>query len=595
MIKEYLKDSILITDGAMGTYYSHITGSETTISELSNKQNPELIKGIHKEYIEAGAKLIRTNTFSANSFTLGISRQDIKELIAAGYEIAKSAAKDHDVFVAASIGPIPELVEGKILEKDAILDEYLFIANSFLNLGANIFIFETFSSTEYIKEVSEYIKSINPKAFILTQFALNTNGFTRKGISARRIQKQIKQVDSVDAYGFNCGIGPTHLYNIIKKLDFSKDIVSALPNSGYPVIINERTVYQQNPGYFAQKLIDIKDLGVGIIGGCCGTTPLHIKALAQELDMQPVDPVIITKPDIRKEMKPPVYPNTFAEKLKNNEFTIAVELDPPYGTNLEKMIKGARELKDGGVDILTIADSPMARVRTDSVMTAAKIKREVGIDVMPHICCRDKNIIALKSSLLAAHIEGIRNLLLVTGDPVPSPERNDIKSVFNLNSIKLIEMVTEMNKEVFAHEPYFLGGALNLNVLNKDVEIRRMELKAEKGAKFFLTQPIFYDNVIEYLKKIKNHYSVKILAGIIPLVSYRNAMFLNNEVPGIDISPEYIQRFSPHMSRQEAEDVGIDIAVELITKIKDHVDGIYLITPFNRTSMIAKIIKKSLQ
>ena len=168
MIKEYLKDSILITDGAMGTYYSHITGSETTISELSNKQNPELIKGIHKEYIEAGAKLIRTNTFSANSFTLGISRQDIKELIAAGYEIAKSAAKDHDVFVAASIGPIPELVEGKILEKDAILDEYLFIANSFLNLGANIFIFETFSSTEYIKEVSEYIKSINPKAFILT-------------------------------------------------------------------------------------------------------------------------------------------------------------------------------------------------------------------------------------------------------------------------------------------------------------------------------------------------------------------------------------------------------------------------------------------
>ena len=265
MIKEYLKDSILITDGAMGTYYSHITGSETTISELSNKQNPELIKGIHKEYIEAGAKLIRTNTFSANSFTLGISRQDIKELIAAGYEIAKSAAKDHDVFVAASIGPIPELVEGKILEKDAILDEYLFIANSFLNLGANIFIFETFSSTEYIKEVSEYIKSINPKAFILTQFALNTNGFTRKGISARRIQKQIKQVDSVDAYGFNCGIGPTHLYNIIKKLDFSKDIVSALPNSGYPVIINERTVYQQNPEYFAEKLIDIKGWGLALL------------------------------------------------------------------------------------------------------------------------------------------------------------------------------------------------------------------------------------------------------------------------------------------------------------------------------------------
>jgi len=594
MIKKYLKENILITDGAMGTYYSHITGSETTVSELANIENPELIKSIHQEYIEAGAKLIRTNTFSANSFTLNKSRQDIKELISAGYEIAQSAAKDHDVFVAASIGPIPELVEGRILEGDVILDEYLFIANSFLDLGAELFIFETFSSTEYMKEVAQYIKSINPKAFILTQFALNTNGFTRKSISAQRIQKQIKQIDAIDAYGFNCGIGPTHLYNIMKKLNFSGDIMAALPNSGYPVIVNERTVYQQNPEYFAQKLIDIKDLGVNIIGGCCGTTPSHIKALAEKLDMQPSRPVIISTPEIKGQIRPPVHHNAFARKLENKEFTIAVELDPPYGTNLEKIIKGAKELKDSGVDILTIADSPMARVRADSVMIAAKIKREVGIDAMPHICCRDKNIIALKSSLLAAHTEGIRNLLLVTGDPIPSPERNDIKSVFNLNSIKLMEMVAEMNKEVFAHEPYFFGGALNLNVLNKDVEVRRMKLKAEKGAEFFLTQPIFYDNVIEYLKKVKAQYNVKILAGVMPLVSYRNAMFLNNEVPGIDISPEYIERFSPHMSRQEAENVGIDIAVELITKIKDHVDGIYLITPFNRTSMIAKIIEKSL-
>ena len=493
-----LVQNILLTDGAMGTYYSHITSSETTVSELANRDNPKLIKDIHQEYIEAGAKLIRTNTFSANSFTLNKSRQDIKELIIAGFKIAQSAAKDHDVFVAVSIGPIPELVEGKILEKDVILDEYLFIADSFLEQGAEVFIFETFSSTEYIKEVSEHIKLINPKAFVLTQFALNTNGFTRKGISAKRIQKQIKQIDSVDAYGFNCSIGPTHLYNIIKKLDFPKDIVSALPNSGYPVIINERTVYQQNPEYFAEKLIDIKGLGINIIGGCCGTTPLHIKALAEKLDMQPSSPTIVTTPEIKVEIRPPAHSNPFADKLENNKFTIAVELDPPYGTNLEKLIKGARELKDSGVDILTIADSPMAKVRADSVMIAAKIKREVGIDAMPHICCRDKNIISLKSSLLAAHIEGIRNLLLVTGDPVPSPERNDIKSVFNLNSIKLIEMVTEMNKEVFNHEPYFLGGALNLNVLNKDVEIRRMKLKAEKGAKFFLTQPIFYDSVIEF-------------------------------------------------------------------------------------------------
>ena len=594
MIKKYLKDNILITDGAMGTYYSHISGSETTVSELANTDRPELIKSIHQEYIKAGAKLIRTNTFSANTFTLGKSRKEIQELINAGYEIAKSAAKDHDVFVAASIGPIPELVEGKTLEKDLLRDEYLFVADSFLSLGADVFIFETFSSTEYIKEVAEHIKASNPKAFILVEFALNTDGYTRKGISARRVQRQIKEITAVDAYGFNCGIGPTHLYNIIKKLDLSEDIVSALPNSGYPIVINERTVYQQNPEYFAQKLIDIKALGVNIIGGCCGTNPAHIKTLAEKLDIQPSPPVIVTRPKVKDKVLSPVYPNPFASKLKNNEFTIAVELDPPYGTNLEKMIRGAKELKDRGADIITVADSPMAKVRADSVMIAAKIKREAGIDAMPHICCRDKNIIALKSSLLAAHAEGIRNLLIVTGDPIPSPERNDIKSVFNLNSIKLIEMIAEMNQEVFVSEPYFLGGALNLNALNKDVEIRRMNRKAEKGASFFLTQPIFYHDVIEHLKKVKEQYNVKILAGIIPLVSYRNAMFLNNEVPGIDISQEYIKRFSPDMSRQQAEDVGIDIAVELINKIKGHVDGVYLITPFNRTGMIAKIIKKSL-
>ena len=413
MLKKYLKDNVLITDGAMGTYYSNITGSSTTLSELANKENPQLIKSIHEQYIEAGAKLIRTNTFSANSITLKKSRRDTEGLIKSGYELAQSAAQGKDVFVAASIGPVPELLEGKTLDKETILDEYLFIAKTFLSLGAKIFIFETFSSTEYIEEVAKYIKSSNAHAFILVQFALNTEGYTRKGVSAKRIQGQIKQMPYIDAYGFNCSIGPTHLYNIIKEMDFSDDMVSALPNSGYPVVINERTVYTQNPEYFSDKLMDIKSLGVNIIGGCCGTTPSHIKALAEKLHIKPVYHGHVAKSEGQDEDGSPKHPNSFANKLKNKEFPIAVELDPPFGTDLRKVMEGSRELKNSGVDILTIADSPMARVRVNPIMVAAKIQREVGIDTMPHLCCRDRNIIALKASLLGAHVEGIRNLLAV--------------------------------------------------------------------------------------------------------------------------------------------------------------------------------------
>ncbi|NLJ41575.1 MAG: bifunctional homocysteine S-methyltransferase/methylenetetrahydrofolate reductase [Clostridiales bacterium] len=593
-LKEYLKHNILVTDGAMGTYFSTMAGTQTTISELANLESPSIIQGIHRAYIEAGAQLIRTNTFSANTLTLDKSRRDIGIIIKKGFEIAQSASKEQEVFIAADIGPVPEMKGNKALDRNFIRNEYIFIVDTFLDLGAENFVFETFSSTDYIGEITGYIKSKNPHAFILVQFALNAEGYTRKGISAKRIQSQIKKIPYIDGYGFNCGIGPAHLYKIIKNLDFSKDIVSALPNSGYPVVINERTVYTHNPGYFADKSMDLKNLGIKIIGGCCGTSPTHIKRISELLITEP-----ITRPPMPKifqETKPlPVAePNTFRNKVESGKFVIAAELDPPFSANLDRIIGGARELRDGGVDIITVADSPMARPRTDSIMVASKIKRETGIDAMPHICCRDKNIIALKSSLLGAYMEDIRNLLIITGDPIPSPERNDIKSVFNLNSMKLMEMIDEMNQDLFAYDPYFFAGAVNLNAYNKDVEWRRLKQKARAGAGFFLTQPIYTDDAIEYLKGANGEKDIRILAGIMPPVSYKNAMFLNNEVPGIDIPRNLIDRFSPDMSRREGEDIGVEIAVALIDKIKDYVSGIYFIAPFNRTGMITKIIRESL-
>ncbi|MHC1684057.1 MAG: bifunctional homocysteine S-methyltransferase/methylenetetrahydrofolate reductase [Clostridiaceae bacterium] len=590
MIFEYLKNNILITDGAMGTYYSHLTKDSSSFCELANVNDPEIIKNIHLEYINSGAKLIRTNTFSANSITLDVSRELAKDIIKQGYEIAKDAAKGKDVFIGASIGPIYEAS----LEHDytAILDEYKFVVDTFLSCGADIFIFETFSSLDYLVEISKYIKEKNNSAFILTQFAITPDGFTRKGISLKRIVDTAGEISSIDAYGFNCGSGPAHLYKSLLTVDFSDNFISVLPNSGYSEVINERTFYVNNPSYFAEKMMDIKNLGAKILGGCCGTTPDHIKQLIAKLNLSSSQNKLSVKSAPAEVTTVKKETNKFEEKLLNNEFVIAVELDPPFDTSIDKILDGAKVCRENNIDLVTIADSPMSKVRVDSIMIASKIKREVGIDTMPHLCCRDKNQNAIRSGLLAAHIEGIRNVLAVTGDPISEENKLIAKSVFNLNSFKLINLISEMNNNVFENDTINIGGALNLNVRNKDMEVSRMVRKVENGATFFLTQPIYDDAVIEYLSNLKRDKNVKILGGIMPLVSYRNAQFLNNEVPGIVIPDVYINKFNPEMSKEEAEEIGIEISVDLCTKIKDYVDGFYFITPFNRIDMIVKILNK---
>lgn len=593
MIRDYLKENILITDGAMGTYYGEITNEENSFCELANINNPELIEKIHKEYIEAGAKLIRTNTFSANTVTLGLNRQAVKQIIESGYEIAKKAVGDRDVFIGASIGPMHESIQKKDKDID-ILGEYKFMVDTLMDVGEDIFVFETFGSTDYLSEISRYIKEKNPDAFILAQFAVTINGYTRKEINMKRILKEVKVIKDIDAYGFNCGLGPAHMHKLMEGLDIYGDIISALPNASYPEIVNERMVYVYNPDYYANVVIDIKCLGAKIIGGCCGTTPEHIKSMRDRLricdirDSEKKRMQAVQKIKEEKQKKT----SSFLDKIRRDEFVIAVELDPPYDTGIESLMENARVCKENGVDIITVADSPRAIARVDSLMMAAKIKREIDIDVIPHLCCRDKNLNALKSGLLASHLEDIRNILVITGDPILDIDKMSTKSVFNLNSYKLMELISEMNEEIFKDEELNISGALNLNVRHKEAEIKRMEKKIEKGANIFFTQPIFDESAIDFLAKMKKNKDIRIMGGIMPIVNYRNAQFLNNEVPGIDIPQKYIDRFHPDMSNREAEQVGIELAVELANNLKEYVDGLYFINPFSRIEMVMKILQR---
>ena len=591
MLKDYLKDNILITDGAMGTYYEEKTGGKESFCELGNITDPELIKEIHKEYIEAGAKLITTNTFSANTVTLGLNREGVRQVLEAGYKIAKEAVEDKEVYIGASIGPVHESVHKKDKDID-VFDEYKFIVDTLMDLGADIFIFETFGSTDYLEDIGKYIKNKNKDAYIIAQFAVTINGYTRKEISMKRILREVKEIKEIDAYGFNCGLGPAHMYKLMKDLDIYDDTISALPNASYPEIINEKMVYVYNPDYFANIVADIKCLGVSIVGGCCGTTPEHIKSIADRLQICDIKDSEKERMKQVEKIKKEKKISNFYDKLQRDEFVIAVELDPPYDNAIEGMMESARVCKENGVDIITIADSPRAIARVDSLMMSTKIKREIEIDVIPHLCCRDKNVNALKSGLLASYIEDVRNVLVITGDPILDIDKMSTKSVFNLNSYKLIQLIDDMNKEIFKDEPINIGGALNLNVRRKEAEIKRMMKKVEAGANVFFTQPIYDESAIDFLAKMKKDKSIKIMGGIMPIVNYRNAQFLNNEVPGIEIPQKYVDRFHPDMSTREAEQVGIELAVEIANNLRPYVDGFYFINPFNRIEMIMKILQR---
>ena len=590
-IKEYLKRNRLIGDGAFGTYFSELTGRVSTSSEHANITNPHLVKEVHEKYIKAGAGLIRTNTFSANSLTLNVDRETQRQIITEGYRLAKEAAEESGktVFVAGDIGPISENLN---LDSNLILEEYKFICDTFLECGADILLFETFSNLKYIKPLAEYV--CNKKdVFIMTQFVVNRYGYTKLGLSASRLIEKIKKIPEISSVGFNCGIGAGHMYGVLKKLDLRIDkYISVMPNSGYPELLQDRTVYLDNSKYFAKKMSDISQLGIDIIGGCCGTNPSYI-----EHTVALVDTVKSIYKNIGKVYEKPLVntedmPNTFVEKLKSGKKVIAVELDPPYDAKFDRIMEGANILKANAIDMLTFADSPMGRARVDSILTSIKVMQEVEIPVMPHISCRDRNMIAMRAQLLGAYINNIRNLLIVTGDPIASSDRGEVTSVFDFNSIRLMEFLKEMNLEHFTSEPVFYGGSLNQGRANLDGEINRMKKKIDAGASYLLTQPIFSDKDIENIKYIKTKVDTKILCGIMPLVSYRNASFIQNEITGIHVPDYVVNKFATDMSRKEGEAVGVNIAREVMEKLSDIADGYYFMLPFNRVHLFEECLMK---
>ena len=574
-----MKRQISFFDGAFGTYYFEKT-RDYKPCELANIHSPWTVIDIHKAYINAGAQAIKTNTFSVNS-TIFTDLTQRKDIIRAAMANAAEAVDGTDAQIFCDIGYINS-------NKEDVDLEYVYIANDFIKNGGENFLFETLPEFAPVERAMAHIKEKNPDAVIVASFAVSQDGYSKKGIYYKKLLQQAADCPYVDIVGLNCQCSPSHMRNLIKNLDKLPKPLLAMPNSSYPSAFNGHMIYDDNSEYFADKMGEIFAAGADIIGGCCGTTPHHIELAIKN----------VQKLNGKKEEKQLVSPSVEPKNTQNtipyicgNKKIIAVEIDPPMDTDTSFSISAGFKLKEAGVDIITVTDSPLARARADSIMVAAKIKREVGIETLPHLSCRDKNRISLKGSLIGASFENINNILAVTGDPIMQDIFSGKTGVFSFNSFGLISFINQLNSEVFRSSPFAVGAALNVNVPNFDKELARAKKKLENGAAYFLTQPMYNDTAVENFRRAAAELPVPVLAGLMPPAGYKNAVFLNNEVSGITIDDGFVEKLKDK-TREEIVEISTDFCLETAKKVSDVAGGFYLMTPLKRVDLTVRLTEK---
>ena len=582
-IRELLQTRPLLFDGAMGTYYKAAPGVEC---EQANLTDPAGVLAVHREYLAAGADAVKTNTFSlprlAAAHTPGW-----EQLAQAGWQLAVQAAGETGAAVFADLGPAPDT------EAVPAGQVYTAVAKQFAALGARNFLFETLSSDAGLLDAVGAIKAEVPDAFVLVSFAVLPDGYTREGMYCKDLARRMQESGIVDAVGLNCVSAPGAMRTLAKQLGGTLPL-SVMPNAGYPVVTRTQVKYQGRPEYFARELGRLAAEGtVQILGGCCGTTPAHIAALRAELDSLPVVEKTAPAEEFSTAKRQTVEnEDAFLRKLNAGEKVIAIELDSPRNADMAGYLEGAKKLQAAGADLLTIADCPIAQARMDSSLVACRVHRELGLCTLPHMTCRDRNLNATKALLLGLYAEGVREVLAITGDPIPTAERDEVKNVYQFNSRKLAQYIVSLAGEGREMPgPMTVFGALNLNARNFDVELRRAKEKLENGMSGFLTQPVLSAQAVENLKKSREMLGAdaKILAGIMPVVSQRNAIFMENEINGIHVEDWIIEKFAG-LDRAQGEELGLAISLEMAKAALPYADGFYLMTPFNRVALMERLI-----
>ena len=584
-VRAHLARKPLLFDGGMGTYYKAKPGTEC---EQGNLLDPAGVRKVHREYLAAGAEAIKTNTFGLPR--MAAARQpDWQALARAGWKLAAEAAVETGAAVFADLGPAPDT------EAAPAGSIYTAVARCFVEQGAKNFLFETLSSDAGVLEAVQAVKAQVPDAFVLVSFAVLPDGYTREGMYSKDLVRRMTESGIVDAVGFNCVSAPGAMRTLVQQLGSTALPLSVMPNAGYPVVTRTQVKYQGKPEYFAKELARIAAEGVRILGGCCGTTPAHIAALRAALDSLPAVEKAAPAVQVSTPEAPTVEKDdAFLRKLNAGKKVIAIELDSPKDADLTNYLAGAKRLQAAGADLLTIADCPIARARMDSSLVACRVHRELGLCTLPHMTCRDRNLNATKALLLGLYAEGVREVLAITGDPIPTAERDEVKNVYQFNSRKLAQYIVSLAGEGREMpSPMTVFGALNLNARNFEVELRRAGEKLENGMSGFLTQPVLSEQAVENLRRTRETLGqrAKILAGIMPVVSQRNAIFMENEVNGIHVAEDIVEAFAG-LDREQGEALGLEISLKMAREALPYADGFYLMTPFNRVALMERLIAR---
>ncbi len=603
-------DKAYIFDGAMGTMlYSKGIYINRSYDEL-NLVAADLVREVHSEYVRAGADIIETNTFGANVNKLqpyGLEA-NAREINIKAARIAREAAGNR-ALVAGAVGPLGLRIEpyGPTSFEEA-RQMFSDQVSALLEGGVDLFIVETFSD---ISELHQAILAVRELCDLplVAQVTIQMDGNTLFGATPEVFTKRLADWGA-DVIGLNCGVGPAIVLNAIEKMRAMTDKkLSAQPNAGLPRDVGGRQIYMCSPEYMAEYSRRIVQAGASFIGGCCGSTPAHIKMIADAIRQfhprtQQV-PVSETAKVSVRDLKPPevnVVPaeerSNWARKIATGEFVTTVEVLPPKGCNPWKTLDAIRLLKDAGVDGVNIPDGPRAQTRMGAMATALMVQKEIGIEPVLHYCCRDRNLLGMMSDLLGAAAMGLRNLLIITGDPPKMGPYPDATAVFDIDAIGLTNMVNKLNHGLdIGNNPigdptaFSIGVGVNPGSVNMDEELRRFEWKIEAGAEYAITQPVFdIAQLREFLKRIE-HCRIPIIAGIWPLVSFRNAEFLHNEVPGVRVTPEIMERMraASAISKEAGRDEGLQIARESLAEVRDLIQGVQVSAPFGNVKYALEV------
>jgi methionine synthase I (cobalamin-dependent)/5,10-methylenetetrahydrofolate reductase len=601
---ERLRDGVVVCDGAMGTMlYSRGVFVNRCFDEL-NLSNPGLVQGIHQEYIESGADVVETNTFGAHRFKLGPHGFDgqVMKINREGARIARAAAQGQ-ALVAGSIGPLGKPLEpfGNIAFDDAVA-AYREQAQGLVEGGVDLFLLETMPSLDQARAAVTAVQTLSELPIVVS-LTFNEEGTTAYGEKPEDVVRTAEEWD-VAVVGANCSQGPQQMLETVKRMAAAASRVklSAMPNAGAPALIDGRYVYLCTPEYMASYARRFIAAGVSVVGGCCGTTPPHIRNLVRSVRMgQPAREVMTLEAPARAKEAPAPIPrddkSPLARKL-GKQFVVSVELDPPKGADPGRIIDRAQYCKENEIDAINVADGPRASARMSAQSLCVLLQNKVGIDTILHYTCRDRNLLGIQSDLLGAYALGLRNILAITGDPPKLGDYPDATAVYDVDSIGLIRIMDHLNHGCDL-AGNLIGPALGIHIgcgadpskPDWDKEIRRLEEKVKAGAEYVMTQPVYDPRTVERFLSSVRHLQVPIMIGILPLYSHRNAEFLHNEVPGMRIPDDIRERMHKAGSGEKAQLEGVAIAQQALRAARDMAQGVYIMPPFNKVELAVRVIE----